>query len=98
MAEAKARKQVAEFWVMVSRMQAPGGMLGLVLEKMNVHTAMIDSGNYHFLQAVFLGFLIWNPPFSAMKQARQDSGGFSDVRAVLSWPNYLVSGLLLCHR
>lgn len=42
-AKAKARKQMAKFWVIESRMQAPGGMLSLVLEKMNVHTTMIDS-------------------------------------------------------
>lgn len=43
MAKAKARKQVAKVRVIESRMQAPGGMLNLVLEEMNVHTAMIDS-------------------------------------------------------
>lgn len=43
MAKAKARKQVAKFWVIESRMQAPGGVLNVVLGKMNVHTVMIDS-------------------------------------------------------
>lgn len=42
LAKTKDRKKVAKLWVIESRMQAPSGMPSLVLEKTNVHAAIID--------------------------------------------------------